>query len=359
MYLHKTNTVTELWQTTFNWLALSGIQLNKKYCREEITNHPEYPALTSVSDFLDAGSMAYNAVHADASYINEFNYPVLAHIRKSGQEYLYLITTAKIWDIEKEVTSHWSGIVLYPEKEANWFNENNNIAQKATKKNKQYVAALVFIGLCLFATAAFYLATPAVIAFGLLSYIGVAISVFLLGTELGYQSQLVKQVCGAVSNGGCEKVLRSKYAKGLFGITPADAALLYFSTQIIVYLVGSLFPLLLQTTILLAFAGVAIAGWSIYTQAIKIKQWCALCIGIAGILFLQAVVASFAIGPPPIIATLATTVIVFIATCLVLLIALLPLKQLIKTNNANQQQLAELKRWKTDAQIFHGLWQKD
>jgi len=260
MSLSKTDTATELWQTTYNWLVLSGIQLNKKYCREEITSHPDYPALTSVSDFLDAGSMTYNAVQADASFINDFNYPVLAHIRKPGLEYLYLIENAKKWDVEKEVTSHWSGIVMYPEKHANWFNENNTIAQRATKKNQQYTVALIFIGSSLFASAAFYLANPAIIAFGFLSFIGVIISVFLLGTELGYQSQLAKQVCGAVSNGGCEKVLKSKYAKGLFGITPADAALLYFSTQFIVYLAGSLFPLLLQITTSVAFAGIAIAG---------------------------------------------------------------------------------------------------
>jgi protein-disulfide isomerase len=359
MSLNKINTVTELWQTTYNWLLLSGIQLNEKYCREEITTHPDYPALTAVSDFLEAGSMAYNAVQADASYINEFNYPVLAHISKPGQEYLYLISNARKWDIEKEITRHWSGIVFYPEKDATWFNGNNSIAQKVTRKNKQYVAVLVFIGLCLLATAAFNLTNPAIVAFGLLSFIGVVISVFLSGAELGYQSQLVKQVCGAVSNGGCEKVLKSKYAKGLFGITPADAALLYFSTQFIVYLVGSLFPFLLQSTILLSFAGIAIAGWSIYTQAIKVKQWCALCLGIVSVLLLQALTASFLISTPLIVTALATPVIVFAVTCMVLLIAWLPVKQLIKTNNANQQKLAELKKWKTDANIFHALWQKE
>lgn len=77
----------ELWQTAYNWLLLCGNKINNNYCKEEITTHPDYPALTSVIDFLDNGSMEYNAVQADASYIHEFNYPLLAHIRQPGQEF--------------------------------------------------------------------------------------------------------------------------------------------------------------------------------------------------------------------------------------------------------------------------------
>ena len=179
--------------------------------------------------------MAYNAVQADASYINEFNYPLLAHIRKPGEEYMHIVQNVNEWDKQKEISIHWSGIAVYPEKGGQWNNAENIPYQNNAFKNKLFTTALIIIGLGLFITSAFYIVNGAITIFGLLSSTGLTTSVFLLGTELGYQSQLVKKVCGTISKGGFEKVLNSNYAKGLVGITPADASLLYFSTQFIVY----------------------------------------------------------------------------------------------------------------------------
>lgn len=92
-----------------------------------------------------------------------------------------------------------------------------------------------------------------------------------MGTELGYQSKLVKQVCGTVGNGGCEKVLTSKFAKGFAGITPADASIIYFATQFALYLIACLYNPIFTGIITISLAGIAIASWSLYTQAIKLK----------------------------------------------------------------------------------------
>jgi uncharacterized membrane protein len=289
--LQKTNTATELWQLTQNWLFLLGNKPNTKFCRKEITTHPDYPAMTAVTDFLDAGSMQYNAVQADASYIHEFNYPLLAHISQPGQQYLHIIPNATEWDKQKEITQHWSGVVLFPEKNTTWQNEQNSKYQKEGLQAKIFATILIAVALGLFITSSLNQISIATIAFGFLSLPGLIISIFLLGTELGYQSQLVKQVCGAVGNGGCEKVLKSKYAKGLFGITPADAGVIYFAAQFIFYLLSPYFTNFINCQLLIALGGVAIAVWSIYTQAVKLKQWCALCLLIVAVLVLQTGIA--------------------------------------------------------------------
>lgn len=49
----------------------------------------------------------------------------------------------------------------------------------------------------------------------------------------------------------------------------------------------------------------------------------------------------------------------FAITSGILALALYPAKQLIKTNKSNEQKLAELKKWKTDAQIFITQWQQE
>lgn len=372
----------ELWQTTYHWLSQCGNKISMSYCKEEITTHPDYPALISVIDFLDSGGMDYKAVQADASYIHEFEYPVLAHIRKPGQEYLHLISDAAVWDKQKEVTEYWTGIVVFPGKNANWKNGQNKIYQQNAVKNKIIAAALLITGMVLFIVSAFQFHNFSINVFGFLSLLGLLVSIFLLGTELGFQSQIVKQVCGAVSNGGCEKILKSRYAKGFAGITPADASVLYFTSQFIVYLLGCWYESLFASIMLLAFIGIAIAAWSIYTQAVKLKQWCALCLGIVAVLFLQSIIAFIAIPSLPGGLLLRNWVLIqqsnlpetisnqtsqsiywgfriFILLFFVSGLLIVPIKQLIKTNSSNKLKLAELKRWKSDALLFINQWQQE
>ncbi|MDP1763278.1 MAG: vitamin K epoxide reductase family protein [Sediminibacterium sp.] len=352
----------ELWQTAYNWLLLCGNKINNNYCKEEITTHPDYPALISVVDFLDSGGMDYNAIKADASYIHEFNYPLLAHIRQPGQEYMHLINDAAVWDKQKEITEYWTGIVVYPGKNANWKNRQNKIYQQNALKNKIIAAAWVITGVALFIVSTSQFHNLSINVFGFLSLLGLLASIFLLGTELGFQSQIIKQVCGAVSNGGCEKILKSRYAVGFAGITPADASVLYFTSQFIVYLLGCWYVSLFTSIILLAFTGIAIAVWSIYTQAVKLKQWCALCLGIVAVLVLQSIAASFIIQHfilNEISSSIYVGLGVFFALYFVLVLVLLPIKQLIKTNSSNKLKLTELKKWKLDADMFINQWKQE
>lgn len=69
------NLSKELSVITQNWLQANNIKVNFAYLKDEMSTHPDYPALTSLKDFLESGGMAYDAVQADASYIHEFNYP--------------------------------------------------------------------------------------------------------------------------------------------------------------------------------------------------------------------------------------------------------------------------------------------
>lgn len=351
MTLKKTQTVTELWQITQNWLMQLGYKANTKFCREEITTHPDYPAITAVIDFLESGSMPYQAVKADASNINEFNYPALAHMQQPGNSYMHIISNAAAWDAQKEITQHWSGIVIFAEKNAVWHNVQNDKYGKENARNKSIKWLYLFTGAILLIASFILLPTFGFNALGLLALAGLVISIGALGAELGYQSAVVKQVCGTISKAGCEQVLKSKYAKAVLGITPADAAVLYFATQFLLYLLGGLFAPLRQGLSLIATGGIAVAVWSIYTQAVKLKQWCALCLGIAAILIAQAIIAiSFSFTTIPYFGIGSFVVLFFI-----LALVLLPIKQLIKTNKQNQLKLAELKKWKADAELFNIL----
>lgn len=93
--------------------------------------------------------MKYKAVQADASFINSFNYPLLAHIRQPGQEYMQLISDSAVWGTDKNITQNWTGVVVYPENNAIWQNEQNDNSLKNTLKNKIISYSLIIIGLAL------------------------------------------------------------------------------------------------------------------------------------------------------------------------------------------------------------------
>ncbi len=353
--MKKTNTPTELWQVAQQWLLALGNKPNTTFCKEEIGTHPDYPALTALTDFLDAGKMKYVAAQADANYYNEFNYPLLAHIKQPGYEYLKPINTITDWDADAESNKNWSGIVLFAEKNTRWQNTQNNAYNKTDTINKWRIALFSTLALTLFVWLSMQHFNVTNFGFGLLSLAGLVISLFAFGVELGYQNQLVKQVCGAVSSGGCDTVLKSKFAKGIFGITPADASLVYFAAQFSLYLASTYVTNYFNAIAQISLLGIAIAGWSIYTQAVKVKQWCALCLGIVAVLLIQIAIAVNVIG-----ATLYTReYTLFLAAIALLYTLLYPLKQLLKTNTTNQQKLAELKKWKTDATLFKALWQQE
>lgn len=356
MPLQKTNTAPELWQLTHNWLLLLGNKPNTKFCREEITTHPDYPAMTAVTDFLEAGNMRYNAVQADASYIHEFNYPLLAHIRQTGQEYLYIIHSANDWEKHKQVTQYWSGIVIYSEKDSKWQNNENSQYHKNNFKNKIFSLVLILLGCSLFIYSVFTLTSLLEILFGCFSLIGLIISITLLATELGYRSQVVKHVCGAKSKGGCMKVLQSSFGNGILGITPADASVLYFSSQFIIFLISTSFANLFQHLFLLSYLGILVVVWSIYTQAVKLRQWCALCLGIAAILILQVTLTS--LMPRNLSLNISLFSLFFPMLFVLFLIILLPIKNLLKSNRNNKQKLSEFKKWKTDLNLFLAQWEQ-
>ena len=341
----------ELSELACNWLLATGNKINAKYCKENINSHTDYPALTAVTDFLETGNMEYDAVQADASYIHEFNYPLLAHINHPAENFFYLIQNAAAWEKEKEITQKWDGIVLYAGKNAKWQNVENEVVQKNANKNKLTAGLFMAAGLITFIISVFIYPAWIINIFGGLALIGFALSIIALGTELGFQSKIVKQVCGTISNGGCEKVLKSSFAKGFAGITPADISVLYFGTQFFIYLAACFFPNLSGGIINIAFAGIIAAAWSIYTQGVKIKKWCAICICIASVLTLQFFTAfvysfnfagSFSLVSYPVIAVVMAA----------LAMVFFPVKKLIKINRTSTQELLVFKKWKRDASLF-------
>jgi len=193
--LQKEVANADFWLVVYSWLHACGIKVNKNYLKAEITTHPDYPSLLSVIDFLESGGKAYKAIHTDASYIHELNYPLLAHIKQPGDERMHLMLHPGDWTRQEAITRHWSGVVVYFEKAARWNNEQHTTYHRNEIKNRLLRLGFLVAGAAITAFSLLQQPHPLTAVFGILSLAGLAFSFFALGAELGFQSELVKQVC--------------------------------------------------------------------------------------------------------------------------------------------------------------------
>lgn len=339
---------SELWKVGYQWIKECGNSPNEDYFKEEITTHPDYPALTALIDVLEIGKMEFYAVEAEMESVADLNYPALIHIQEMDFNYMHIIKDRNSWEKEKEVVANWTGIVIFPEINTKWDNSENRAANVSAKNRLNTFVMFSTLLLILFLIKSWSYAELSTILLGTLSLPGLLLSVSLISSELGFQNKIVRQVCGVFSEGGCETVMRSSYAKGLFGISPALAALAYFTAQFITFMLLPSPTSIIGIFFIPVSAGILVGIWSIYVQGVRIKDWCTLCLGIVGILFTQAIVilvnAQISIALMPFLS--------FTVLFILLLFPFFFVRHLLSLNIANSLKIVELRKWKSDRSLF-------
>lgn len=339
------------------WLHSNGIAVSDEFVTRELESHSLFPSLISLTDLLDMGGMSYTAIRSSEQYIREFNYPLLAHIKDEHADFMMQVNSAAEWDQNELLKNNWSGIVLFADGKPRWEVKENSTTVK--RKRSLIVTGVIALLILLSATGFLFRGQLEVlhIVWGVLSLAGIAISMMTIAKELGMQIKVVNEMCNSVSAFGCDAVLRSKYAKGIGGISIADASLAYFGAQFVFYLLSRWIPSLLPATQLMAIPLIVVAGVSIYTQKYRVKRWCVLCLGIVAVLVLQGaagIVRLQEIYPAFVPAAVVYFLILQAAICLMLL----PLKGTVKDIREKMKQAGELRKWKKDPVLFVHQWQQ-
>jgi len=342
----------QLWQTAHDWLKANGNKADLGFCKQEITSHPEYPRLTSLVDFLDKGKLSYHAVQTDISCIEQFNYPVLAHIAVPGNQYVKVVRRSDEWRKRGSDLQYWSGIVIFSEPDSGWKN-NDSLAFKRQRNRVLFIySCLGLIILAAFGIASLYQSNSLFILFVFFSLVGAGLSFIALGTELGFDNQYVKQVCSSINSKGCEAVIQSPFAKGIAGISAADASLAYFCTQVVLYIISSRFPTISNAVVALAYTGVVVISWSLYTQAIILKQYCIVCLGIVLVLLAQGFIA---LSIHPFIDHFQEFGF-FGGIYLTSLLGIVLIKRMQKTINEGRTEISKFIQWKANTDLFLKQW---
>lgn len=292
--------MNQLESSLLHYFRRIKIKVSNKYITHLVTSHPDYPALTSVTDVLDVLQLQSKAVAVDKSAISTLQYPLLAHTNKGTMEYV---------ESEKQLqkpamVNNWSGVVLMVQPNQVIKNKANNTAYKKEQKaNAMQIATLVLLcSLTLFSVVHHSIEASILLGTYL---VGIFIAVLIFQQEQGIVSTVTEALCKKEED--CNSVVNSKGASILWGIKWSDMGLIYFITIATTITASGYMQQLQQLLPIINWISILSMPFiifSLYYQRFVVKKWCTLCLIVLALLVLQLlfifVVQKFSFPPLPI-----------------------------------------------------------
>ncbi len=277
-------------------LVHNDIPFDKEELTFQIKSHPSFPSLHAVTGVLDHFNIENLALDVPVDretldqlppcflvQLNMDESKEFAVINKRG-EHVDVIFSPK-WKAKFSITEFlekFTGIMVAVEKDES--DEEPRTDNTIAKKALIALTAMTCIALII-------ISEPKVISlvYTLFSLVGIYISFAIVRQDFGLQSVLGNAFCSqSDDNNSCDVVLSSEGAK-LFGIFKlSDLSLTYFAAQAFTSLLLLFQQSAFSTLFLLSILAVPVTLYSIYYQYAVVKRWCALCMGIAAILWVQA-----------------------------------------------------------------------
>lgn len=318
---------------------------NRKDISLQLQTHPQNPSFRAITDTLD-----YFGIENVAANVPEDSLPSMPtnFLTLIDQDGLHLVLVVKKNNFvycyyenkkrEKYTFSNFTKI---------WSKEIIAIGETTKKDTKGLLLKLFGGMLVLGILVAFLLfrdVTWITSFILLLSAIGLYISQLLVSEKLGYHSASVHSICTSIANSNCDEVINSKGAMLTKNISLADAGFLYFS--ILVF--QNIFFGYNSVTALVILCSIPVIIFSIYYQAIVLKKWCPLCLGVAVVLILLNILVFWNLTFDLTI----LQIIEFLMTMVVLIPAYFVIKNLIVTQKNNEEKLFAASRFKRNPDII-------
>lgn len=270
-------------------IQLSNYKVEKKAIALHLLTHPEYPSVKSISDTYDYFGIENIVANVPFEVLNQLpdNFIGLIngelHLVKKKQNYAHLINEK----LEKKKISFdklkesWNGVIIAIETKEQ--KENSN------KIKKEYLFFSILLLTCIIPSIVNFNISS--IIFNVFTFIGFLISYFIVKETFGMNNRTINKFCNSVSkNQGCGNIINDTKSKLFNVISLSDACIVYFSSLL-------LFSVFVEFNVSLLFLisifSLPVILYSAYYQALVIKDWCALCIGISLILITQFLILSY------------------------------------------------------------------
>ena len=333
-------------------LTQAGYSIKLANLESQYLSHPDMGTVISITDTLNDFDIPNQAAQIDTASVLELTEPFIGFIQKNQTEQFVLVNILSNMAIEifngkdnpfvisfAEFENIFSGTIIAIDRNTEKSKLNHRISNPIVYASVGFIAVLYlfFFNQQFTFSKVFYFVT---------AFAGLTLSVFLFAKAIGANSQLLNHFCTLTKNTDCNVVLQSGAAKiGKF-LSLTDIGIIFFSFQTSYLLLEShQLSTLYVISIITAFFSI----YSIYQQAVVIKKWCPLCLGVVGILLMQGVLA---------VSELSNIVIkfnyIFLTLCILVLSALAWyfVKPLIAKSNQLKEKDIELLGFKRNYHLF-------
>jgi len=276
----------------FNYLKRENYVLDNSDLKLQLLSNPDYPSVKSITDTLDyfnVDNLAAN-VPKDAldqlpdfflAIIEKDNKTTIAQVEKKREKIKFLDSNGDKNTLEIEAFKElWNGTIIAIEK--------NSEAVKSSPSSLLKNPILPFALIAIFALID-SLVNFEVIQFlyVISSIVGLCLSYYIIREDIGLYNQATSKICNSTENNtSCSEVINTSSSKLFKSVALSDASITYFvSILILLSVVGY------NASFFLAISAVSvpIILFTIYQQAVVIKKWCPLCLGVAALLGVQAI----------------------------------------------------------------------
>ena len=260
----------------------------------QLLSHPSYPSLYSLTNVLNHFGISNIALEVPVSMETLTHLPRY-FISKTSEEGGLVLVTKKRNTIElfsrgklktsvsfTDFLSIWSGLVMAIDEE-NALVNNKNLSAAPLWQLGYLISGIILM-------CVFFLSRPSLFqsTHYLLSVTGLGMSFLIVRHELGFHSRIIDQLCSTNKFTSCDAVLYSKTSVFSKYLKASDISMIYFTSLIICWVVS--LALLGYNFVLVwgSLLTLPITFYSIYYQKNIVKKWCPLCLGVVGVLWLQA-----------------------------------------------------------------------
>lgn len=336
-----------------DFLLKNSHSLNKEDLNLQLLSHEDYPSFRSVSDTFDYFGIENLAATVPVEALEQLPEFFLTLINIEGKSIFVSVhktqnrISCKSTEKKSQQYSYadfkkiWSGTIIAVEK--------NTVPSNA--KNRQILVVLG-IAAALTLLTLFYPFSLISALIGLLALIGIYISWLITKEELGIRDTITATLCSTLNEkGSCSNIINSKVRfLGLISLSTATG--IFFISQLAILLFIGFDPSFFSIALLAAIPAVL---YSLYSQAFVLKEWCALCLVTALLLFLEMGIVFTA----PLLLTFNATYWIKALLCITLVsLGANQAKMLIEKNIALKKSEMDFFKFKRNYGLFTSLLYK-
>lgn len=289
------------YKTVYKELSDKGFQITLTGVKKQLLQHPFYPSIQSVTDYLTDLDIPNTVVRIDFEQLEDAltEAEVIVLLKdEEGDNLLWIKeideTTVTYSDGKSDPVdiflSQWKGVAVLLQIEKGESEDEFEYHNKTLKRtlNLRLIMVIGLIGI-LIGYGLLHFSEPVTI-YSLTPKIGGFIfSILLVAMELGFKIATTEKLCSISTGNGCEKVTRSRMSSITQNIKLADLGLIYFTTILLFQLAGNI-------TVLagIALLCIPLIIISILYQTFKLKVFCPLCLSVMIMLVLDILIYYFA-----------------------------------------------------------------